>query len=73
MPVNRVKLAQILLEECEGIEERCSGYGKNIKTLLAEIIELERANESSRTNIQQQISDKLEAEAMHLNQTRTDS
>ncbi len=61
MPLNDLKVLQIILAEVQATEERCVGYRKTLKETLAEIIELERTHQVQATNIQQKISDKCNA------------
>ena len=61
MPLNDLKVLQIILAEVQAAEERCVGYRKTLKETLTEIIELERLHQVQATNIQQKISDKCNA------------
>ena len=61
MPLNDLKVLQIILAEVQASEERCVGYRKILKETLAEIIELERLHQIQKTNIQKQIGDKCNA------------
>ena len=61
MPLNDLKVLQIILAEVQSAEERCGGYRKMLKETLADIITLERTHQVQATNIQQKISDKCNA------------
>lgn len=51
------KVIEILMEEADGIPERCEGYRAEIKEAVADIIAKERQNKYSRINIKVQVSD----------------
>ena len=70
MPLNDRKIISIILEQCEGIDERCDGYRKDVVELIADILECEREHRISATNIQKQINDKFNAAAQHLAKQR---
>ncbi len=66
MPLNDKKIISIILEERNGIEERCDGYREEILDVIAEILEYERGHRVSATNIQKKINDKCNAAARFL-------
>ena len=66
MPLNDRKIISIILEECDGIEERCSGYRKEIIDVISDILEYERGHRVSATNIQKKINDKCNAAGQFL-------
>ena len=61
MPLNDLKVLQIILAEVQATEERCDGYRKVLEDTLIDIIGLERLHQIQKTNIQQKISDKCNA------------
>ena len=61
MPINDSKVREIIREEAQSIEERCTGYRKVLADTLDHIIELEWQHQVQATNIQQKISDKCNA------------
>ena len=66
MPLNDRKIVSIILEQRVGIEERCEGYREEIIEVISDILEYERGNRVSATNIQQKINDKCYAAARFL-------
>ena len=67
------KIVKIILEQSENINERCTGYREEIVATLTDILEYERMNRISPTNIQVQISEKCNATARFLSQSRQNS
>ena len=61
MPISNQRVIKIILEECESIEERCSGYSDKLIGLLADIIEAEEEHRVKVTRIQQKIDDRCKA------------
>ena len=66
MPWNDRKIISIILKECDGLEERFDGYGKEITGAVADILQYERQHRVSATNIQKKINDKCNATARLL-------
>jgi hypothetical protein len=57
MSYNKEKMVQLILNECEAIEERCDGYRKAILDAIVEILEAEREHKEQRTQIQKKVND----------------
>ncbi len=70
MPLNDRKIITIILEQCAGIEERCTGYRAELIEVISEILEYERGHRVSATNIQKKINDKCNAAARFLSTQR---
>lgn len=70
MPLNDKKIISIILEECAQLPERCTGYRDEIVEVISDIIAFERSHRVEATNIQQKISDKCDAAARFLTETR---
>ena len=70
MPLNDQKIISILLEECEGIEERCDGYKEELRDVLIDILQYEREHITSGTHIQKKINDKCNAAGHFLAEKR---
>ena len=70
MPANDQKVIQIILEEMEGIEERCRGYHEALIDAVADIITAERQHRVRGTNIQQQVEDKCSSVGRFLHSNR---
>ena len=66
MAHNEKKIISIILEECEGIEERCVGYRKEILETISDIVLEERRHRVSATNIQTKVDDKCNTAARYL-------
>lgn len=66
MPLNDKKIVSIILEQCEGIEERCEDYKKEIIEVVTDILEYERGHRVSATHIQKKINERCNAAAKLL-------
>ncbi len=66
MPLNDRKIIEIILEECETIEERCAGYREELVNVIIDVITAERQHRVQGTNIQQKIDDKFNAAGRFL-------
>ena len=56
MSFNKEKMINLILNECESIEERRDGYRKKILDAIVEILNAERENQAQRTPIQQKVN-----------------
>lgn len=61
MPANDHKIVTIMFSEIEAVEERFKGYRDELKQTIAEIVAAERGHRIARTNIDQKVSDKINA------------
>ena len=66
MPLNDKKILSIILEQCNGIEERCPDYREEIIEVITDILQYERGHRVSATNIQKRINDKFNTAARFL-------
>ena len=66
MPANMRKVAGIILEETRSVEPRCAGYREHLTDIIVDIIDAERQNRVKRTNVQQQVSEKLNSGGLFL-------
>lgn len=71
MPANDQKIVEIIFSEIDGVDQRCQGYLEELKDTVAEIITVERGHRVARTNIDQQVSDKINAAGRFLSTQRT--
>lgn len=71
MPLNDRKIIDIILNECNAIDERCKGYRKELVQVISDIITAERQHRIQATNVQQRISDKCNAAAHFLAESRS--
>ena len=71
MPLNEKKIITIILEQCEGIDDRCEGYREEIVDVISDILEYERTHRVSATNIQKKINEKCNAAAQFLAKRRS--
>ena len=69
MAHNDKRIVDILLEQCEAIEERYPGYRAEMKRLVAEVLRLERENSISRIPIAQKIGDQVNTLGMDLHKS----
>ena len=70
MPLKPSKILNIILDECESINERYDGYKKDFVYLITDIIEDERKHIAQGTNIQQQINEKCDVAGDLLAESR---
>ena len=70
MPLNDKKIISIILDECQGMKERCDGYREEMVDVITEIISYERSHKVEATNIQKKINDKCDAVARFLTEKR---
>lgn len=61
MPINEKKIAQILRDECQSIEERCNGYKDELVQVIIDILKAEEGHRIRATNIQQKINARCRA------------
>lgn len=66
MPLNDRKVISIILEQCSELEERCDGYGDELKEVITDILQDERAHKVQATNIQKKINDRCNAAGKFL-------
>ena len=57
MSFNVQKMANIILNECESIEEKCDGYKEKLVEIIVEILRSEKEHSVKGINIRQQIND----------------
>ena len=57
MSFNPQKMANMIVNECESIEQRCEGYKKRLVDVIVEILTLEKNNLVKGTYIQQKINE----------------
>lgn len=70
MPANDQKVISIIVEEIEGVEERCIGYRSALLDAVADIIADERQHRVKGTTIQQKVNEKCNSVGQFLNKTR---
>jgi len=66
VPLNERKIIRIILEECQEVPERCSGYREELLDRISNIIRAERQHAVHGTNIQQKVSDQCSAAGRFL-------
>lgn len=66
MSYNDKKIAQVLLEHCKRVEQRCPKYRDAMQELLEEVLKLEREHAVARTNIASKIGDQINTVGMFL-------
>ena len=66
MPANYGKIVEIIFGEIETLEERCPAYHLELKDVVSDIITAERQNRVARININQKVSDKINAAGQFL-------
>lgn len=71
MPLNEKKIINIILEECQSVENRCEGYREEIIDVVTDIISAERQHRIQGTNIQQKVNDKCNAAGRYLAEKRS--
>lgn len=70
MSYNKEKMVQLILNECESIEERCDGYRKEIIDVVVKILTAEKEHQAQRTNIQKQVDTECYAVGDFLHRRR---
>ena len=71
MPLNQKIIIQIILQELQGVEERCKGYREEIRDVIIDILEAERQHRVHGTNIQVKIHDKIDAVGRYLTEQQS--
>ena len=66
MPINNERVVEIIFKNISEIEERYQGYSQDLKQLVAEVMVLERDHQIQKTNIKQQMSEKIALSANEL-------
>ena len=66
MPKHGKKIIDIILTECNGVEDRCEGYRDELLLTIVDIITFERQHRVKHTNIQKQIIEKCNATGRFL-------
>lgn len=56
MPFNVEKMANIILKECESIEERCEGYQEKLVKAIVKILSSEKQHSVKGINIQKEVN-----------------
>lgn len=56
MSFNPEKMAALILNECQSIENRCAGYREKILDAVIKILTAEKEHQAQRTQIQQQVN-----------------
>ena len=70
MSFNAEKMANLIHNECDSIEERCDGYKKKVLDTIIEILKAEKEHKVQRTNIQQQVDTACHAAGDFLTRKR---
>lgn len=73
MPLNEKKIINIILEECQSVNNRCEGYREEIVDVVTDIISAERQHRIQGTNIQQKVNDKCSAAGRYLAEKQNES
>ena len=70
MSFNAKKMADLIHNGCESIEERCPGYRQEILNTIVEILNAEREHKAQGTNIQKQVDQNCDAVGKFLYEKR---
>ena len=70
MSFNAEKMAKLILNECESIENRCGGYRKKVLDAIVEILNAEKDHKVQKTKIQQQVDTACHAAGDFLERKR---
>jgi len=73
MPLNERKILDIILNQCNQVPERYTGYRRELLETISEIVLLERQHKVIGTNIQVKINDKVNAAGQLLARKRGQS
>ena len=63
MPLSDRKVTTILLEECDNLPERCTGYRHAVRDTITDILLYERQHLTVKTNIQQKVDQECDSAA----------
>ena len=63
MPLSDKKVITIILEECDKLPERTTGYRRAIRDTITDILMYERRHLVEATNIQQNVNQKCDSAA----------
>ena len=63
MPLSDKKVITIILDECEKLPERTTGYRRAIRDTITDILMYERRHLVEATNIQQRVNQKCDSAA----------
>lgn len=63
MPLSDKKVITIILEECDKLPERITGYRRAIRDTITDILLYERRHLTAATNIQQQVDQACDSAA----------
>jgi hypothetical protein len=68
MPIAQSRLLKVLLRSIDSLDEtqRVQDYKDEVKTILSDIVLLERQHSDSPTRIQQRVGDKVSALGVYL-------
>ena len=56
MSYNKQKMVNLILNECESIEERCDGYRKAVLDAIVDILNAEKEHQAQKTTIQKHVN-----------------
>ncbi len=73
MPVNNLKVIQIIRDELDKLEQRGRGYREELGETIVEVIEYVQQNRVSKTYVQKNINDKVNALGLYLYKNRSGS
>ena len=70
MPIAQKKVIEILMEEVQRLEPRCTGYPELLSETINDIMEAERQHRFQGMRIQQLVTEKCKAAGDDLNRRR---
>lgn len=70
MSYNKQKMVQLILNECETIEERCDGYRKEVIDAVVKVLTAEKEHQVQKTSIQKQVDAECYAAGDFLHRKR---
>ena len=70
MSLNAEKMANLIQNECESVEDKCPGYRKEILNAIIEILIAEKDHKAQKTNIQKRVDQTCDAVGKFLYENR---
>ena len=70
---SKKKLIEVIFNQVSKIPDRCEGYRKELRELLADVVYLEHEHAISRIDVVKKITDKVNASGKFYHENKSDS
>ena len=71
MPFNAQKIANLILKECEVVEDKCDGYNEKLVAAIVKILKAEREHNVKGINIRQLVTETCKETGNFLAENRS--